>query len=453
MVYLYYHLSVAIEITLSGHDGFAAVLCRDSVGWHSRFSRPSEIQPMLYPTLRLAIISHFSRCAGSVKTVLQRAILATMGTATVVAFVGPAQAEVLTALSFELEAAQSQSGLPAADVFPNEHKDSSELGVIKSYAEQTMQLSRHSSSTTAGLSSNPPTATAQHSGEGSVPVGAIANTTDSSSADSSDPIPAPWWEQGSDSPIAVAIGNAEGTRQPDGAKNAAYYWHQDPGNGADNFGTFSYQHFSAERTRDVRAQVSVSGKREVAAAQSLPDLADQEQMQRLRGFYQQLQRQAREQGIVLTPLEILNGLDLINQSEAAGLSNGGYIDRLVAMRKLEEDMEEQIKEARSWAYWHPERKAWDAPGLGNGYQNVRRDQDRRFEAVKRAMEEYVPNGRTLVAQQPDSRVVPSRDEAPRALEVQEETLLATAARLTQADVLSFGLSHIVAAADRVADGF
>ena len=53
--------------------------------------------------------------------------------------------------------------------------------------------------------------------------------------------PADWWRMGSDSPIAIAIGMAEGTRTVDGGKTAAYYWHADPGNGANKFGTFSYQ--------------------------------------------------------------------------------------------------------------------------------------------------------------------------------------------------------------------
>jgi hypothetical protein len=274
-----------------------------------------------------------------------------------------------------------------------------------------------------------------------------------------DPIPAQWWEQGSDSPIAVAIGNAEGTRQPNGGKNAAYYWHQDPGNGADNFGTFSYQHFSPDRTQAVQAEASGAGKREVAAAQSLPEIADQEQMQRLQNFYQQLQQQAADSGITLTPLEILNGLDLINQSEAAGLSKGGYIDRLVKMRALEDDPDEQIKEARSWAYWHPERKTWDAPGLGNGYANVRRDQDRRFEAVKQAMAAYIPNGATLIAQSPvqspaqnkpvgnASKATP--EMAPEIASVSEESLLTTAAKMAQAETLSFGLSKVVAIANQM----
>jgi len=44
-----------------------------------------------------------------------------------------------------------------------------------------------------------------------------------------------------DSALSVAIGNAEGTRTVSGGRTAAYSGHEDPGNGAWNAGTFSYQ--------------------------------------------------------------------------------------------------------------------------------------------------------------------------------------------------------------------
>ncbi len=393
-------------------------------------------------TLLLAAMTRFSYCALPVKQLLQRSILLVLGSATAVTFGAPAQAEIITALSFDLDTSRSnQTGVsqtvPAIGYFNGDAEVSYAASsvVVKSYADRPGE----GAGVTVPVEKSDKSAIASAS---ALAVEAIAPSTSNISKSSTDPIPAQWWEQGSDSPIAVVIGNAEGTRQPDGAKNSAYYWHQDPGNGADNFGTFSYQHFPFERTSDVRAEASVTAKRDVAAAQSLPEIADQEQMQRLRGFYRQLQHQAQEKGLVLTPLEILNGLDLINQSEAAGLAEGGYIDRLTKMRSLEEDVEEQIKEARSWSYWHPERQAWDAPGLGNGYQNVRRDQDRRFEAVKRAMEEYIPNGKVLVAQMPHT--AQAQPEKNHQTWMSEENLLATAARVTQADALSFGLSKVVA---------
>lgn len=202
-------------------------------------------------------------------------------------------------------------------------------------------------------------------------------------------LPGDWWQQGSDSPIAIAIGMAEGTRLVDGGKTAAYYWHEDPGNGANNFGTFSYQHLPSSKTVEVDRQTGGTAKREIAKEEGLAELSDRLQLQRLEKFYAQLQQQATQKNIQLTPLELLNGLDLANQSEAAALSPGGYIDRLGQMRHLLPDQpEEQILEARTWAYWSPDRNNWDAPGLGNTYSSIRRDQERRFAAVQKAWTTY-----------------------------------------------------------------
>ncbi len=206
-------------------------------------------------------------------------------------------------------------------------------------------------------------------------------------------LPEAWWTMGHNSPIAIAIGVAEGTRTLDGGKTPAYYWHPDPGNGANNFGTFSYQHLPATKTDEVDRQASGTAKREVAKESGLPELSDRLQLQKLEKFYQQLQQQAKARGIELTNLEVLNGLDLANQSEAAALSPWGYVDRLVQMRSLlPGQVEEQIREARAWSYWSPDRNTWDAPGLGNNYENIRRDQDRRFAAVKEVLQTYAQKG-------------------------------------------------------------
>jgi hypothetical protein len=55
------------------------------------------------------------------------------------------------------------------------------------------------------------------------------------------------------------------------------------------------------------------------------------------------------------------------------------------LRDLVEDPDEQILEARTWAYWDPHRHRWAAPGLGNTYDRIRRDQFRRQQAVERAI--------------------------------------------------------------------
>ncbi|MBD2311881.1 hypothetical protein H6G20_09445 [Desertifilum sp. FACHB-1129] len=200
-------------------------------------------------------------------------------------------------------------------------------------------------------------------------------------------IPDEWWEKGSDSPLAIAIGAAEGTRQPDGTKNSAYYWHTDPGNGANNFGTFSYQHLSDRDTQAVRLAGTTADKQLISAKNNLPEKADRYQLQRLKAYHEQLRSQASAKNLTLNQAELVNGLDLANQSPAAGLYPGGYIDRLAQMKQLVEDPEEQIKEARVWSYWDMDRNRWDAPGLGNQYESIRHDQERRYQQIKLALEE------------------------------------------------------------------
>lgn len=212
----------------------------------------------------------------------------------------------------------------------------------------------------------------------------VASTT------SSDRIPDPWWQQGSDSPLAVAIGAAEGTRTPSGDRTPAYYWHRDPGNGANNFGTFSYQHLSPRDTKGVDQQPTTAQKRQVAATQGLPEVADERQLRKLENIHEELQAQATARGLALTQLEVVNGLDLANQSEAAALAKEGYIDRLAQMKQVTSNPDEQITEARTWSYWHPDRQRWDAPGLGNTYASIRQDQVRRTEAVKSALATVAP---------------------------------------------------------------
>lgn len=222
-------------------------------------------------------------------------------------------------------------------------------------------------------------------------------------ATSQNGLPRSWWQQGSDSPIAIAIGVAEGTRTVNGDRTSAYYWHRDPGNGADNYGTFSYQHLPPNPS--LNEQPTPSQKRQLAAQQNLPDQADRAQLKKLQQFEVKLLAQAAAQGLKLSPKELLNGLDLANQSEAAALLSQGYIDRLhqiktadqassnPASEQIETDQIEtnqietnqietdQIIEARVWSYWHPQRQAWDAPGLGNTYDSIRADQSRRVEAI------------------------------------------------------------------------
>jgi hypothetical protein len=223
-------------------------------------------------------------------------------------------------------------------------------------------------------------------------------------------IPENWWQQGSNSPLAIALGTAEGTRRSDGGKNPAYYWHTDPGNGADNFGTFSYQLLLPAEKAPVVAARTVEEKRRVSNDLGLPDVSDRRQLVRLKKFHDRLQQQASEKGIGLNQAELIGGLDLANQAPLAALNSMGYIDRLIEMKKLLRNPDEQIIEARVWSYWHPQRQKWDAPGLGNTYARIRHDQQRRQAAIAQAMAVQNPPNLPIVA--PPSSIADSVQKRP-----------------------------------------
>lgn len=225
---------------------------------------------------------------------------------------------------------------------------------------------------------SPPTATKP-------PVPEAPTPAPDATADSVAKIPEDWWGMGSDSPLAIALGNAEGTRRPDGGKNPAYYWHVDPGNGANNFGTFSWQHLPNAAMAPVKRAPTTAEKRRVAKELGLPERSDRAGLARLREFEVQLRQQAIDKGMSLTLRELIEGLDLSNQAPLAGLNDMGYLDRLKQMRELLDDPQEQVLEARVWSYWHPQRNTWDAPGLGNTYARIRHDQQRRQTAIGRAL--------------------------------------------------------------------
>ncbi len=166
------------------------------------------------------------------------------------------------------------------------------------------------------------------------------------------------FEGDENSQVAIAIGSAEGTRTPDGGKTLAYHGHVDPGNGVWNLGSFSYQH----------------------GAKS-PEDADQRQLKRLTTQAQQLYQAAQTQGLTLSPQEFLNGLDLANQSPAAALSRGGYIDRLLEARQMGLQGDEAIAWARIRSFLDPDSQQWNAPGLGNTVEQISRDQERRMQAI------------------------------------------------------------------------
>lgn len=174
-----------------------------------------------------------------------------------------------------------------------------------------------------------------------------------------------WFAGNSDSLVARAIGNAEGTRTAAGGLTRAYYGHRDPGNQAWNLGTFSYQHGAGS-----------------------PGEADQKQLQRLQSQIQVLQKRAVKHGLTLSLEETLNGLDLANQSPLAAIGRVGYVERLAEAKANGHAGMEAIVVARTRSYINPETQRWNAPGLGNTETSIRRDQERRTRAVAQALAAY-----------------------------------------------------------------
>ncbi|MEM9486861.1 MAG: hypothetical protein AAGA83_24575 [Cyanobacteria bacterium P01_F01_bin.116] len=166
---------------------------------------------------------------------------------------------------------------------------------------------------------------------------------------------------GSDSLVSKAVGSAEGTRTSTGGYTSAYYGHVDPGNGVWNLGSFSYQHGAAS-----------------------PEDADKKQLRRLQRQTLELRQQAQIKNFSLSLLEELNGIDLANQAPLAALDRG-YINWLSMAKQQPMNSRSQIIWARTKAFLDPDTGYWDAPGLGNHWDAIYRDQQRRYDAILRAL--------------------------------------------------------------------
>ncbi len=192
-----------------------------------------------------------------------------------------------------------------------------------------------------------------------------ADVSDNTERPENAALPAWIYQGGSDSLVARVIGSAEGTRSANGDRTQAYYGHTDPGNGVWNLGTFSYQH----------------------GARS-PQEADNKQLKRLKKQGKTIAQQADQADLTMSLGEVLNGLDLANQSPRAALERGGYVDRLLQARQKGMHNSDAIIWARTYAYLDPDSQRWNAPGLGNTLPSIRRDQSRRHNAVAQAFNHY-----------------------------------------------------------------
>ncbi len=163
-----------------------------------------------------------------------------------------------------------------------------------------------------------------------------------------------------DSTLSVAIGNAEGTRTVSGGRTAAYAGHRDPGNGARNTGTFSYQ-----------LQQGGAGS---------PAQADQMQLARLRAVQPQYEAAARNAGLdPKDPLLAAAFFDSWNQSPAMATEQNGFLDQLPRLAREGVTLE-NVTNARVRSWYEPSGRL-NAPGLGNTEAGVRADQSRRMNAI------------------------------------------------------------------------
>ncbi|HZI10417.1 MAG TPA: peptidoglycan-binding domain-containing protein, partial [Myxococcus sp.] len=177
-----------------------------------------------------------------------------------------------------------------------------------------------------------------------------------------------------DSTLSVAIGNAEGTRTLNGGKTPAYGGHVDPGNQANNTGTFSYQRGPA----------------------SSPEDADARQLANFRSILPKYEAAARSAGLdPKNPMLAAAFFDSFNQSEAAALgwndsSTGqGLIGQFgwLAQNGITKD---NLIEARVRSYQNT-GGGIEAPGLDlnrNGtttLDEVRADQGRRMDEIVKVL--------------------------------------------------------------------
>lgn len=168
---------------------------------------------------------------------------------------------------------------------------------------------------------------------------------------------------------AIALGVAEGTRTVDGGKTLLWHQHTDPGNGAQNQGTFSWQ-LGADNAAD----------------------ADRRGLQRIQQVaIPHLMQQAQTAKIALTPELLVQAIDLWNQAPAAGRDFLPHLQRCQAQgdRQAAPTLQtELILCARLAAFHNPKTGELEASGFDWDYARLEADQRRRIRAVQEVMAYY-----------------------------------------------------------------
>lgn len=167
-----------------------------------------------------------------------------------------------------------------------------------------------------------------------------------------------------DSELAVAIGVAEGTRNPDGSPTTAYNGHTDPANGKHNRGTFSYQG-EAYSPRD----------------------ADSKQLENLRRFRPQYEAACRKAGLDPSNKMLAAAVfDLYNQAPAAATGKRGFLELLPELAKKGVTAQ-SLAEARYMSFFDPAKGRFDTH---LSIPDLRNDQKRRMEALVKVVGNQPP---------------------------------------------------------------
>lgn len=165
-----------------------------------------------------------------------------------------------------------------------------------------------------------------------------------------------------DSLGAIAIGVAEGTRTPAGGRTSLWQQHTDPGNFAENRGTFSWQ-LEATSVADAE-QRGLDRVRQAAIPHLLQD--------------------AEKIGIPLNIELLVQGADLWNQSPQAGAD---FIENLKRCQQRETQTSAAVLCARMESYVNPSTGEVEAAGFANDPDLLRDDQQRRMQAIQATLQQ------------------------------------------------------------------
>jgi hypothetical protein len=167
-----------------------------------------------------------------------------------------------------------------------------------------------------------------------------------------------------DSVGTIALGAAEGTRTRDGNRTEAWTQHIDPGNGATNKGTFSWQ----------------------LGATSAEE-ADRKALERIKSeAVPQLIQMAAQERVGFDVETLIQGADLWNQSPDAG---AGFV------RNFKQCLQQNYSSnralllcARSQSFYSPTTGELEASGFGSDSTWLEEDQSRRIEAIQQVLETH-----------------------------------------------------------------